>query len=100
MAGLARLTVTIEPASYALINRVCATLTERGLDDVIEAMTDAGVFREHMVIRNGPRGLVLGLGPMTELLLIEFEAIAIRRWSDDAKRMAMQHTAQLAGFAE
>lgn len=101
MAVNGRVLVRIEPASLDLIRRVCETLKESGLDDVVESMVDAGLFREHMTVRRGFKNIVLvGLGPMTELLLLEFEDIARRRWSDATKRVMMQQAARLAGFVE
>ena len=93
--------VVIDARSQALIERCAAVLCEAGLEDVIDRMADAGLFREAVTIRSGvvQNTIVVGLGLMTELLLLEYIDIAQHRgWSELAKRDAMAHAALLAGF--
>lgn len=94
-------TIRVDSRSQALIERCAAVLSEAGLEDVIERMADAGLFREAVTIRSGFRDLVIvGLGPMTELLLLEYCDVAQRPgWSESMKRPYMQMVAEMAGFA-
>lgn len=93
-------TIRVDFKSQALIQRCATVLAAAGLEDIIDHMAEAGMFREAATERKGFRDIVIvGLGPMTELLLVEFCDVAQRPWSESAKRHYMQMIAEMAGFA-
>lgn len=89
----------VDPDARALIQRCAAALVESGLGDLIDDMVDAGVFHEGRTLKNGlGNTYLIGLGPMTELFLLECADVARRPWPQDLKRRWITTLAKAIGF--
>jgi hypothetical protein len=93
------LTITVDAASLALVEQCAHALAENDLPYLVDEMCAAGSFREQVrVTPDGHGGLVVALGDMTELVLYECIAIAIRRdWGHERKAKWLRAVMVLAG---
>jgi hypothetical protein len=81
------LTVRVDAASLALVEKCAHALAENDLPYLVDEMCAAGSFREQVrVTPDGRGGLSVALGDMTELVLHECVDVATRRDWDHARK--------------
>ena len=92
--------MTVDPLALELIERCARTLSEWGLEDFIDELSDREAWRAGVWQTETIRGvLLIKLGPMTELFLWECLDVASRPgWSEPTKRVWLLQVMDAIGF--